>query len=109
MATDPRLSYARASCAPTSAVASPSTSAPTKPWHLPDRGELERLVDAEQGWQSNHSAGRDRDSAASASGSALQLPHALRRPLRRRRRRPLPLQPGLAKRCKKSFFDELFD
>ena len=51
-----------------------------------DRGELERLVDAEQGWQSNHSAGRDRDSGREREREArAQLPHALRRPLRRRR------------------------
>jgi len=28
---------------------------------FPDRGELERLVDAEQGWQRSHLASRDRD------------------------------------------------
>ena len=63
-----------------------------------DRGELERLVDAEQGWQRSHPAparpatdyDRDRD-----------------RP--RRPTRPPRYSQGSQKKRKKSFFDELFD
>ena len=52
-----------------------------------DRGELERLVDAEQGWQGSHTAPRDRhdDDEYRRSGQ------------------------GSPKKRKKSFFDELFD
>jgi uncharacterized protein len=75
-----------------------------------DRGELERLVDAEQGWQSSHPApqerGRDRD-----------------RDYEREKSFPTPFgdryddddddhrrySQGSKKRRKKSFFDELFD
>jgi uncharacterized protein len=72
-----------------------------------DRGELERLVDAEQGWQRSHSTDRDRDDD------------------RERQRRPSVPNPfgdrydddddhrrygqSSHKRRKKSFFDELFD
>jgi Zn-finger nucleic acid-binding protein len=74
-----------------------------------DRGELERLVDAEQGWQRSHPAPRDRDRE------------------RDRDRRPSFPSPfgdrddddddddrrrygeGSHKRRKKSFFDDLFD
>jgi len=73
-----------------------------------DRGELERLVDAEQGWQRSHSGSRDRDHE------------------RQREREPSFPMPfgdryddddddhrrysqGSGKRRKKSFFDELFD
>ena len=75
-----------------------------------DRGELERLVDAEQGWQRSHSGSRDRD----------------RDDERQRERSPSFPMPfgdryddddddhrrysqGSHKRRKKSFFDELFD
>jgi uncharacterized protein len=77
-----------------------------------DRGELERLVDAEQGWQRSHSAPRDRD---------RDRDHE-----RERDRRPSIPNPfgdryddddddhrrysqGSHKKRKKSFFDELFD
>ena len=73
-----------------------------------DRGELERLVDAEQGWQRSHSGSRDRDDE------------------RQREREPSFPMPfgdryddddddhrrysqGSGKRRKKSFFEELFD
>ena len=69
-----------------------------------DRGELERLVDAEQGWQRSHPASRERDYG--------------------RERRPSFPNPfsdhddddddrlygqGSHRRRKKSFFEELFD
>jgi uncharacterized protein len=54
-----------------------------------DRGELERLVDAEQGWQRSHSAGRDRDYDDDDDHRRYSQ--------------------GSHKRRKKSFFDELFD
>ena len=60
-----------------------------------DRGELERLVDAEQGWQQSHPA----------------APH--REPDRPRydprHEDPRRYGEGQQKRRKKSFFDELFD
>ena len=76
-----------------------------------DRGELERLVDAEQGWQRSHSAPRDRDDERERD---------------RGPRIPMPFgdkydddddddddgrrySEGSRKRRKKSFFDELFD
>jgi hypothetical protein len=77
-----------------------------------DRGELERLVDAEQGWQRGHSAPRDRD-------------HERERDYERERRPSIPnpfggdhddddddrrrYSQGSHKKRKKSFFDELFD
>jgi Zn-finger nucleic acid-binding protein len=73
-----------------------------------DRGELEHLVDAEQGWQRSHSAPRERE-------------HGYER--ERERGFPLPFGDrdddddderrrygsSSHKRRKKSFFDELFD
>ena len=75
-----------------------------------DRGELERLVDAEQGWQRSHPAPRERD-------------HEYERDRDRGPRFPNPFGDrdddddddrrrygqGSHKRRKKSFFDELFD
>jgi Zn-finger nucleic acid-binding protein len=75
-----------------------------------DRGELERLVDAEQGWQRSHPPTRDRD-------------HEDERERDRGPRFPNPFGDrdddddddrrrygqGSHKRRKKSFFDELFD
>jgi Zn-finger nucleic acid-binding protein len=76
-----------------------------------DRGELERLVDAEQGWQRSHAAPRDRD-------------YEFDRERDRGPRTPFGLGDhddddddydrrrygqGSHKRRKKSFFDELFD
>jgi uncharacterized protein len=75
-----------------------------------DRGELERLVDAEQGWQRSHPATRERD-------------HEYERERDRGSRFPNPFGDrdddddddrrrygqGSHKRRKKSFFDELFD
>jgi Zn-finger nucleic acid-binding protein len=77
-----------------------------------DRGELERLVDAEQGWQRSHAASRDRG-------------YERDRDYERERERGPNLPFGLGdrydddydrrrhegshKRRKKSFFDELFD
>jgi uncharacterized protein len=74
-----------------------------------DRGELERLVDAEQGWQRGHSAPRERE---------------YERDRERERGFPVPFgeryddddddydrhrHGSSHKRRKKSFFDELFD
>jgi Zn-finger nucleic acid-binding protein len=76
-----------------------------------DRGELERLVEAEQGWQRSHSAPRDRD-------------RDYERERDRERSIPNPFgrdryddddddhrrySQGSHKKRKKSFFDELFD
>ena len=58
-----------------------------------DRGELERLVDAEQGWQSSHPAPRDRE---------YERPRYDDDDHRR-------YSQGSQKKRKKSFFDELFD
>jgi uncharacterized protein len=53
-----------------------------------DRGELERLVDAEQGWQRSHPAPRDRDDDRDDDRRYSE---------------------GSQKRRKKSFLDDLFD
>ena len=75
-----------------------------------DRGELERLVDAEQGWQRSHPAARERDDEYEG-GRGPRFPN----PFGDRdddddddydRRRH---SQGSHKRRKKSFFDELFD
>ena len=74
-----------------------------------DRGELERLVDAEQGWQRSHSAPRDReDDRERDRGRSIPFPFGDRDDDdddddRRR------YSQGSHKRRKKSFFDELFD
>ena len=72
-----------------------------------DRGELERLVDAEQGWQRSHSAPRDRDDERERErdrGPSIPFPFGDRDDDDRRR-----YSEGSQKRRKKSFFDELFD
>jgi Zn-finger nucleic acid-binding protein len=72
-----------------------------------DRGELERLVDAEQGWQRSHSAPRDRDYERERDrdrGPSIPFPFGDRDDDDRRR-----YSEGSQKRRKKSFFDELFD
>jgi uncharacterized protein len=72
-----------------------------------DRGELERLVDAEQGWQRSHSAPRDRDYERERDrdrGPSISFPFGDRDDDDRRR-----YSEGSQKRRKKSFFDELFD
>ena len=71
-----------------------------------DRGELDHLVDAEQGWQRSHSAPRDRDYEREHErdrGPSIPFPFADRGDDRRR------YSEGSHKRRKKSFFDELFD
>ena len=76
-----------------------------------DRGELERLVDAEQGWQRSHAAPRDRDDEYDRErdrGPRFPNPFGDRDDDdddddRRR------YSQGSHKRRKKSFFDELFD
>ena len=77
-----------------------------------DRGELERLVDAEQGWQRSHAGPRDRDDRYERErdrGSRFPNPFGDRDDDddddddRRR------YGQGSHKRRKKSFFDELFD
>jgi Zn-finger nucleic acid-binding protein len=76
-----------------------------------DRGELERLVDAEQGWQRSHSASPERyddDERARDRGPRFPNPFGDRDDddddYDRRR-----YGQGSHKRRKKSFFDELFD
>ena len=59
-----------------------------------DRGELERLVDAEQGWQRSHSPPRDRDRDYER-GRYDDDDHRHSQGSQRKR--------------KKSFFDDLFD
>jgi uncharacterized protein len=76
-----------------------------------DRGELERLVDAEQGWQRSHSADRDRDYERERDrdrdrGPSIPIPFGDRYDDDDDRRR---YSEGSHKRRKKSFFDELFD
>ena len=61
-----------------------------------DRGELERLVDAEQGWQRSHSPPRDRDRERDDERGRYDDDY----------RR---YSQGSQKKRKKSFFDELFD
>ena len=75
-----------------------------------DRGELERLVDAEQGWQRGHPPTRDRDRDDDRErGPRFPNPFGDRDDDddddddRRR------YGQGSHKRRKKSFFDELFD
>jgi uncharacterized protein len=71
-----------------------------------DRGELERLVDAEQGWERSHSAPRDRDRDRDRDrGPSIPNPFSERYDDDDRRRS----SEGSHKRRKKSFFDELFD
>ena len=77
-----------------------------------DRGELERLVDAEQGWQRGHSVprDRDRDHDRDRDRDRERLP-GIPNPFKDHdddddRRR---YNEGSHKRRKKSFFDELFD
>jgi Zn-finger nucleic acid-binding protein len=76
-----------------------------------DRGELERLVDAEQGWQRSHSASRERHDDYERErdrGPRFPTPFGDRDDddddYDRRR-----YGQGSHKRRKKSFFDELFD
>lgn len=74
-----------------------------------DRGELEHLVDAEQGWQRSHSASRDRDYERERDrdrGPSIPIPFGDRDDDDYDRRR---YGEGSHKRRKKSFFDELFD
>ena len=74
-----------------------------------DRGELERLVDAEQGWQRSHPAPRDRYDERERDrdrdrGSSFPNPFGDRDDDDYRRS-----SQGSHKKRKKSFFDELFD
>ena len=72
-----------------------------------DRGELERLVDAEQGWQRSHPAPRDRGYERERErGPRIPMPFGDRYDDDDDRRR---YGEGQHKRRKKSFFDELFD
>jgi uncharacterized protein len=72
-----------------------------------DRGELERLVDAEQGWQRSHSAPRERDyDRERERGPRIPNPFDDDRYDDDDHRR---YSQGSHKRRKKSFFDELFD
>ena len=74
-----------------------------------DRGELERLVDAEQGWERSHSAPREREYERER-GSSFRNPFGDRDrddddddDDRRR------YGQGSSRRRKKSFLDDLFD
>ena len=60
-----------------------------------DRGELERLVDAEQGWERSHSPPRDRDRERDYERGRYDDDRRYSQGSQRKR--------------KKSFFDELFD
>ena len=74
-----------------------------------DRGELERLVDAEQGWQRSHSAPRDRDHERErerSRGPSIPTPFGDRYDDDDDHRR---YGQSSHKKRKKSFFDELFD
>jgi uncharacterized protein len=68
-----------------------------------DRGELERLVDAEQGWQGSHSAPKDRDRDYDRDRDH-DRDYDSRRDYERR-----DYSQSSHKKRKKSFFDELFD
>ncbi len=71
-----------------------------------DRGELERLVDAEQGWQRSHAAPREHEFERDRDrGRSIPIPFGERYDDDDRRR----YSEGSHKRRKKSFFDELFD
>ena len=73
-----------------------------------DRGELERLVDAEQGWERSHSKPRDReDDRERDRGRSIPFPFGDRDDDDDDDRRRY--SQGSQKRRKKSFFDELFD
>ena len=67
-----------------------------------DRGELERLVDAEQGWQRGQPAPSERESER---GRQQSIPNPFKDHDDDDRR----YSEGSKKRRKKSFFDELFD
>jgi Zn-finger nucleic acid-binding protein len=67
-----------------------------------DRGELERLVDAEQGWQRGNPAPSERDDER---GRQQRIPNPFKDHDDDDRR----YSEGSQKRRKKSFFDELFD
>ena len=67
-----------------------------------DRGELERLVDAEQGWQRGQPAPSERDDER---GRQQRIPN----PFKDRDDDDRRDSEGSKKRRKKSFFDELFD
>jgi uncharacterized protein len=67
-----------------------------------DRGELERLVDAEQGWQRGQPAPSERDDER---GRQQRIPN----PFKDRDDDDRRDSEGSQKRRKKSFFDELFD
>jgi uncharacterized protein len=71
-----------------------------------DRGELEHLVDAEQGWQRSHPAPRDRDDERERErdrGPRVPNPFSDHDDDYRRSSQ------GSQRKRKKSFFDELFD
>ncbi len=73
-----------------------------------DRGELERLVDAEQGWQRRHAVPHDREYERERErGLGIPFPFGDRDDDDDDDRRRY--SQGSHKRRKKSFFDELFD
>jgi Zn-finger nucleic acid-binding protein len=75
-----------------------------------DRGELERLVDAEQGWQRSHAAPRDRHDERDRDrdrGPSFPNPFGDRYDDDDDDHRRS--SQGSHKKRKKSFFDELFD
>jgi Zn-finger nucleic acid-binding protein len=73
-----------------------------------DRGELERLVDAEQGWQSGHSAPRDKDRDRDYDRDR-DRDYDRGRDYERRDYDQRSYGQSSQKKRKKSFFDELFD
>jgi Zn-finger nucleic acid-binding protein len=77
-----------------------------------DRGELERLVEAEQGWQRSHSAPRDRDRDYERErdrGRSIPNPFGDRDRYDDDDDDHRRYSQGSHKKRKKSFFDELFD
>ena len=71
-----------------------------------DRGELERLVDAEQGWERSHSATRDRDYDRDYE---RDRGYDRDRDYERRDYDHRSHSQSAHRKRKKSFFDELFD
>jgi Zn-finger nucleic acid-binding protein len=75
-----------------------------------DRGELERLVEAEQGWQRSHSAPRDRDRDYERERDRERsIPNPFGRDRYDDDDDHRRYSQGSHKKRKKSFFDELFD
>ena len=74
-----------------------------------DRGELERLVDAEQGWQRSHTAPREREREYDDDDRDRERKPSIPNPFGGDRYDDRRSSQGSHKKRKKSFFDELFD